>query len=49
VASVISQKSTLINIQGNPEFGQTVKYEGFGAPTLILPPRILKIGARFSF
>jgi Carboxypeptidase regulatory-like domain len=49
VGSVISQKSTLINIQGNPDFGQTVKYEGFGAPTLILPPRILKIGARFSF
>jgi hypothetical protein len=47
--SVISKKSTTINIAGNPANGQTVSYEGFGAPTTILPPRILRIGARFSF
>ena len=47
--SVISKKSTTINIAGNPANGQTVFYEGFGAPTTILPPRILRIGARFSF
>jgi hypothetical protein len=48
-SGVISQKSTVINIAGNPAFGQTEKYEGFGSPTTILPPRIMRIGARFSF
>jgi len=48
-SSVISKKSTFINIPGNPDNGQTVFYEGFGAPTTILPPRIFRLGARFSF
>jgi hypothetical protein len=47
--SVISQKKTTITIAGNPAYGQTVTYEGFGAPTTILPPRIFRIGARFMF
>jgi hypothetical protein len=47
--SIVSQKKTTINIAGNSANGQTVFYEGFGSPTTILPPRILRIGARFSF
>jgi hypothetical protein len=45
----IAQKSTVINVPGNADFGQKVFYEGFGSPTTILPPRIFRIGARFSF
>lgn len=48
-SSVVAQRSTVINVVGNPEFGQKVLYEGFQAPTTILPPRIFRIGARFSF
>lgn len=48
-ASVVSQKSTVVNVPGNADFGQTVQYEGFQSPTTILPPRIFRIGARFSF
>ncbi len=48
-SSVVGQKSTTINIPGNPDNGQKVLYEGFGAPTTIIPPRIFRIGARFSF
>lgn len=48
-SAVVAQRSTVINIAGNPDFGQSVKYEGFQSPTTILPPRIFKIGARFSF
>jgi len=47
--AVVSQKSTVINVPGNVDFGQTEKYEGFQAPSVILPPRIFRIGARFSF
>ena len=46
---VVSQKSTVINVPGNVDYGQTVQYEGFGSPTTLLPPRIMRIGARFSF
>jgi len=48
-SALISQKPATINIPGNPLNGQTVKYEGFGSPTTILPPRVFRIGARFSF
>jgi hypothetical protein len=48
-SGVVSQKSTVINIAGNPDNGQKVLYEGFQSPTTILPPRIFRIGARFSF
>jgi hypothetical protein len=48
-SAAIAQKSAVINIAGNPLNGQTVKYEGFGSPTTILPPRVFRIGARFSF
>lgn len=38
------------NLQpANPASTDFAAYERFGAPTLIIPPRILKIGARFSF
>jgi hypothetical protein len=47
--SVVSQKSTVINVVGNSDYGQKVTYEGFQSPSVILPPRIFKIGARFSF
>ena len=40
--NVIGQKKTIA-------FGQPVTYEAFGSPNLILPPRIFRIGARFSF
>jgi hypothetical protein len=33
----------------NTAAGSTVTYEKFGAPTLIIPPRIVKLGVRFSF
>jgi Carboxypeptidase regulatory-like domain/TonB dependent receptor len=46
---VVQAKSTVINVPNNPLFGQTVDYEGFGSPTTLLPPRIFRIGARFSF
>ncbi len=46
---LVTQKSTTINIPGNPANGQKVFYEGFGSPTTILPPRILRLGVRFSF
>ena len=46
---VVAQKSTVINIPGNPANGQKVFYEGFGSPTTVLPPRILRVGVRFSF
>jgi hypothetical protein len=48
-SSIVSQKKTTITLAGNPAFGQTVSYEGFGSPTTVLPPRIFRIGARFSF
>lgn len=47
-ASVIALKHASIPA-GNPAFGTNPAYEGFGSPSLILPPRILRIGARFSF
>jgi Carboxypeptidase regulatory-like domain len=46
---VVAQKSTVINVVGNQDYGQKVLYEGFLSPTTILPPRIFRIGARFSF
>jgi hypothetical protein len=46
---VVAQKSTVVNVVGNQEFGQKVLYQGFLSPTTILPPRIFRIGARFSF
>jgi Carboxypeptidase regulatory-like domain/TonB dependent receptor len=48
-SSVVTQKSTVVNVVGNPDFGQKVLYEGFQSPTVIIPPRIFRIGARFSF
>jgi hypothetical protein len=45
---VVSQKKATIPA-GNPAFGTSPFYEGFGSPTTILPPRIFRIGARFSF
>jgi hypothetical protein len=45
----VSQKSTVVNVVGNQDFGQKVFYEGFLSPTTILPPRIFRVGARFSF
>jgi hypothetical protein len=46
---VVAQKSTVIKGVGNQDYGQKVLYEGFLSPTTILPPRIFRIGARFSF
>jgi hypothetical protein len=46
---VVARKSTVVNVVGNPDYGQKVLYEGFLSPTTILPPRIFRIGARFSF
>ncbi len=48
-ASLVAAKSATVDVVGNPLYGQTFQYEEFGSPTGILPPRILKIGARFSF
>jgi len=48
-SAVVSKRTTTIAIPGNPANGQTVSYEGFGSPTTILPPRILRLGVRFSF
>jgi len=48
-SSVVTQKTTVINVVGNPDYGQAVQYEGFQSPTTILPPRIARVGARFSF
>lgn len=48
-SGVISVKKTIINAPGNPANGQTVTYQGFMSPTTILPPRVFRIGARFSF
>ncbi|HUA85055.1 MAG TPA: TonB-dependent receptor [Bryobacteraceae bacterium] len=47
--SVLGTRSATVNVVGNPLFGQTFQYEAFQSPTGILPPRIFKIGARFSF
>jgi hypothetical protein len=47
--NLVGVKHTTINIPGNPAFGQNVAYQGFGSPNLILPPRILRLGARFTF
>ncbi|MBZ5606579.1 MAG: hypothetical protein LAO79_30180, partial [Acidobacteriia bacterium] len=41
-SAVVSQKSTTVD-------SQKVFYEGFGSPTAILPPRVFRIGARFTF
>jgi len=41
-SSATAVKSTSVN-------GQTVQYQGFLSPTTILPPRIFRIGGRFSF
>jgi hypothetical protein len=48
-SSVVTQKSYVVNVVGNPDYGQKVLYEGFQSPTTILPPRIFRVGARFSF
>ena len=42
-------KTAIVNVPGNPINGQSISYEGFGSPTTILPPRIFRIGARFTF
>jgi hypothetical protein len=48
-SGVVAQRSTVVNVAGNPYYGQKVLYEGFGAPITILSPRIFRIGGRFSF
>ena len=48
-SGVIGVKKAVINAPGDPDFGQTVSYQGFLSPTTILPPRIFRIGGRFSF
>ncbi len=47
-SGVISQKTATIPV-GNVDYGQVEHYEGFGSPTTILPPRIFRIGGRFTF
>jgi hypothetical protein len=49
VSPVVAQKSTVVNVVGNSVYGQKELYEGFLSPTTILPPRIFRVGARFSF
>ena len=48
-SAVVSQRSTVVNVAGNVDFGQKELFEGFQSPSVILPPRIFRIGARFSF
>jgi hypothetical protein len=49
VGNVIGVTSTKISAPGNPLDGTTSTYQKFLAPTTVLPPRVMRLGVRFTF
>jgi hypothetical protein len=49
VGSVIGVGTTKISAPGNPLDGTTSTYQKFLAPTTVLPPRVMRLGVRFTF
>jgi hypothetical protein len=49
VSAVDSTKNTTVSGTGGPLDGQKFTYQGFLSPTVVLPPRVVRLGVRFSF